>query len=94
MTDLRYVSFGSFYRHQVERPTSVVLGLVQATSEGDTAVADSVDDAEEECVSTFRGLPKGYRLFKDGHVHEIQYHARALPDLPRFCQVKADVLPS
>ena len=41
---------------------------------------------------SFRGLGKGYRFFKDGHVQAIEYHA--LPQTPGLCLVQAKVLPS
>ena len=43
-------------------------------------------------MSAFRGLAKGYRFFKDGHVQGIEMHI--LPDSPGFTYVRAKVLPS
>ena len=55
----------------------------------ESAKCESEDD---ECLPSFRGLGKGYRFFKDGHVHSIQHHPTH--DSPGFCFVRAQVLPS
>ena len=47
---------------------------------------------DEETLSSFRGLSKGYRFFKDGHVQVLEMHP--LPDHPHFVYVRASVLPS
>ena len=46
----------------------------------------------EECTPSFRGIAKGYRFFKSGHVQNIEFHN--LPDVSEFCYVRAKVLPS
>ena len=47
---------------------------------------------DEETLSSFRGLSKGFRFFKDGHVQVLEMHP--LPDHPQFVYVRASVLPS
>ena len=47
---------------------------------------------DEETLSSFRGLSKGYRFLKDGHVQVLEMHP--LPDHPQFVYVRASVLPS
>ena len=89
LTDLPFVSFATLYRHFVERPTSAI---VLANSDANQSLSAEAEDYGEECLPSFRGLGKGYRFFKDGHVQTIQYHS--LPDSLGFCYVRAQVLPS
>ena len=91
LADLPFVSFASLYRHFVERPTNVIL-LADDADQSLSAEKSTADDSEDECLPSFRGLGKEYRFFKDGHVQSIQHHP--LPDSPRLCYVRAQVLPS
>ena len=49
----------------------------------------AADDSGNMYLSSYHGLGKGYRFFKDGHVQGIQYHP--LPDSPGLCYVCAKV---
>ena len=77
--DLPFVSFATLYKHFVERP---IHSLYEESDGSDT----------EEHIPSFRGLGKGYRFYKDGHVQNIQFHP--LPESSEFCFVEALVLPS
>ena len=87
--DLPFVSFASLYKHYVERPINNVL---METDGDETEHQSSAAESQEESMLSFRGLGKGYRFFKDGHVQAIEYHA--LPQTPGLCLVQAKVLPS
>ena len=89
--ELPFVSFASLYRHFVERPTNVIL-LADDADQSLSAEESAADGSGDECLPSFRGLGKGYRFFKDGHVQSIQHHS--LPDSPGLCYVRAQVLPS
>ena len=62
------------------------------TDGDETEHQSSAAESQEESMLSFRGLGKGYRFFKDGHVQAIEYHA--LPQTPGLCLVRAKVLPS
>ena len=42
--------------------------------------------------ASFRGLAKGYRFFKSGHIQDIEYHE--LPDFAGNCHIRCTALPS
>ena len=87
--NLPEISFGTLYEHFVERPNAVVLGEILDPQQ--TEEAERVVDVGE-CTPSFRGIAKGYRFFKSGHVQNIEFHN--LPDVSEFCYVRAKVLPS
>ena len=89
MGNLPEISFGTLYKHFVERPNAVVLGEILDPQQ--TEEAERVVDVGE-CTPSFRGIAKGYRFFKSGHVQNIEFHN--LPDVSEFCYVRAKVLPS
>ena len=62
------------------------------TDGDETEHKSSAAESQEESMLSFRGLGKGYRFFKDGHVQATEYHA--LPQTPELCLVWAKVLPS
>lgn len=76
LADLPTVTFASLYKHYMERPLKSLFG--------DDPVHDSAEDttdiSDDETVTSFRGVAKGYRFFKSGHVQGIEFHA--LPSAP------------
>ena len=90
LADLPNVTFASLYKHFMERPLKSLLGddPVGASSVSSTSEEDATDDP----ATSFRGVEKGYRFFKSGHVQRIEFHR--LPASSEFCYVRAKVLPS
>lgn len=77
--------YPAIFRHFVERPcTEIVEQLPRKDVDDDGEPGDS--------TSSFRGLAKGFRFFKDGHVQSLEMHH--LPNNVNFCYVRAKVLPS
>ena len=64
------VDFSSIYEHFMERAF---------TLEG------SAKSGEDQGSASFRGIDKGYRFFKDGHVQSIELND--LQGHPNFCYV-------
>lgn len=58
-------------------------------SDSDSAAEPSSGDTK---FRSFRGIDKGYRFFKSGHVQKIQYNSVAA--LPKFCFIRCVVMPS
>ena len=75
----------------MEQPLKSILNndLVGASSVSSTSEEDATDD---DPVTSFHRVEKGYRLFKSGHVQRIEFHP--LPASSEFCFVRAKVLPS
>ena len=85
-------SFATIYRHFMERSLEVVIGI-RSRSQGNAAHDEqSGYETDTDMFSSFRGIDKGYRFFKDGHVQAIEYHD--LQDDPERCYVRCKVLPS
>ena len=74
-----------------EEPTPLH-GIAQARQPTGDAGQTGSAAADETHISSFRGLWKGFRFFKDSHIQAIEFHP--LPDTPELCMVRAKVLPS
>lgn len=96
LSDLPTVTFASLYQHFVEGPTRAVAGSAdhKDKDEAGPSAASSIagSSSNADCAASFRGLSKGFRFFKDGHVQSIEYHS--LPGSPGLSYVRAQVLPS
>ena len=86
------VSFPTIYHHFVERYLEVVVGLRQAQKLPAECDEPSSADEDGEMFSSFRGIDKGYKFFKHGHVQNIEYND--LQGNPECCYVRCKVLPS
>ena len=74
----------------MERSLKVVVGLAAARQHGSRSA--SGEESDVEVYSSFRGIDKGYKFFKDGHVQAIEFHD--LDGNPERCYVRSKVLPS
>ena len=75
LQQLPTVSFATIYHHFMERSLEVVFGLRAARQRVSSADGDghsSENETDSELFSSFRGIEKGYRFFKDGHVKSIE----------------------
>ena len=93
LKQLPTVSFASLYNHFIEKSV-----LVAGSQSMDVAVSTSPVDAESssrgsgshsDVFSSFKGVDKGYKFFKDGHVQKIE-----LVTQENFSFVRCNVLPS
>ena len=84
------VTFASIYNHFMERSLKVVVGLAAARQH--VSRSASGEESDVEVYSSFRGIDKGYKFFKDGHVQAIEFHD--LDGNPERCYVRSKVLPS
>ena len=103
LASLPMFTFRTICQHFTERSVhEVVTGkYVDASacvsSHDDDSGGDDDSDVQAAVNQKFRahrGLDKGYRFFKSGHVHvqKLQFHD--LPSNPGFCYILATVLPS
>ena len=87
--------------------TAAIPATFHASDSVDSAVPAEVDDEREDDegeddeedgdsgtakYSSFRGIDKGFRFFKSGHIQRIQFNS--LPVFPQFCFVRCVALPS
>ena len=63
-----------------------------ASSVIDSLSSDDGDDDDIDTFRSFRGLAKGYRFFRSGHIQDIQHNR--LPQHPGYCYIRCTVLPS
>lgn len=95
LANLPTITFRTLYEHFTERvERDVDSGVVVADSgmDGDVEGDDTSEEEAGQKFRAFRGLDKGYRFFRDGHVQGIEFHP--LPDDRNVCYVRATVLPS
>ena len=76
----------------MERSLEVVVELRRAENLPAECDEPSFADEDGEVCSSFRGIDKGYKFFKDGHVQNIEYND--LQGNPECCYVRRKVLPS
>ena len=57
----------------MERSLEVVIGI-RSRSQSNAAHDEPVRIRDRHMSSSFCGIDKGYRFFKDGHVQAIEYH--------------------
>lgn len=94
LRNLPNISFGTIYHHFMERSLEVMLGLETKPTSSQSAASDSASSQSTDFTS-FRGIMKGYRFFKDGHVQEIEFHdAHGSSSSTSYCFVRCKVLPS
>ena len=91
LAELPFVTFATLYQHFVEQPINTILMGDDAENSGSSEDFES-DESKDEYIPSFRGLGKGYRFFKDGHVQCIEFHP--LPARTDLCFVRAKILPS
>ena len=65
------VTFASIYNHFMERSLKVVVGLAAARQH--VSRSASGEESDVEVYSSFRGIDKGYKFFKDGRVQAIEF---------------------
>ena len=67
LADIPAVPFASIYKHYMERPADAWLG-----SDPESGVTDD-ERSDSEAVSSFRGVAKGLKFLKSGHVQHIEF---------------------
>ena len=82
------ILFATIYQHFMEKSIEVMLGLQTCNDPNGSNPASSQSD-----FSSFQGIMKGYRFFKDGHVQDIEFHD-GHGDSSQYCFVHCKVLPS
>ena len=87
-------TFRTLYQHFTERSAREVDDGETVTAAHESAPVDSTKISSAKFRS-FRGLDKGFRFFKDGHVHKIKlFSGLELDGGKSVCYVRCEVLPS
>ena len=103
LSKLPCFTFRTLYKHFAERAEKEVdEGITSERADAESSLGEQAEDMGSSNVDddtpptpkfrSFRGLDKGYRFFRDGHVQRIRLHP--LPQSDGLCYIHSRVLPS